>query len=1104
MHRILIANRGEIAIRVARTAAQKGIETLGIYSKDDADSLHVRAVDRAIPLDEGGPPAYLNAAHIVQIALDHECDAVHPGYGFLSENAGFARMCEAHGVTFVGPSDFTLELFGNKAKARAFADELGLPIIPGTVGPTSLEEALEFYSQSGAADVLIKAVAGGGGRGIRHVACRDEIEEAFGACSGEALESFGSGEVYIEQLVSRVRHIEVQVVGDGTGAVTHLWDRDCSAQRARQKLIEVAPAPALEPPLRDAMHGYSIKLASACRYRGVGTFEFLVPLDQPGSTAAMFFIEANGRLQVEHTVTEEIFDIDLVAVQLDIAAGGTLADVGLAPGTTRSPEKVAIQSRVNMETTLNDGLVKPAGGLIEVYEPATGPGVRTDGYGYAGYRTNPRFDSLLAKVITHANHGDYAGALARASRALSEFRIVGVETNVSQLQWLLSRPELASGRMSTSFVGENIAEGIQGVRTPKRYFDTSSEAENTPSNSTVIGRPASKAPPKATGVPGEIIAPVHGSIVAVRATLGDRVSRGEEILVLEAMKMHYPVPSELSGVLEELSVDVGDVVLEGQLLGRIAGDEFQADDFEKTSVQDLDSIRPDLHEVLSRRHRAGDESRSAIFAQRRQRGQRTARENVSDLCDPDSFVEYGRLVVAARRAITDMEELIDTSPADGLICGIGHVNGHEFGTRASRSVVLAYDYTVMAGTQGHMGNYKLNRMCDLAERYAIPAVLFAEGGGGRGSDTDNLLSPNDIFFRFARLSGSVPTVAIVSGRCFAGNALLAGCCDVIIATKDSNLGIAGPALIEGGGLGKFPAEAIGPCDDQVTSGVVDVAVADEAEAVLVAKKYLSYFQGRRDDWECLDQRQLRQIVPEDRRRAYDMRVLIEHLADTATFLELRRGFGEAVITGFLRIQGIPLGVIANSPIHLGGAIDSNAADKVARFAQLCEAHGIPIVSLMDTPGNMVGPTAERTGSVRHCARLLLTGSHLTVPLFVVIVRKGYGLGMLAMAGGSLSAGMFVVGWPTAQLGAMGLEGQVKIARRRELDEVDDPSERAAAFEEMVNALHEKGKALNAATLFQIDEVIDPMETRKWIVSGIDALPESGRMRDRIAPPVDSW
>ncbi len=442
-----------------------------------------------------------------------------------------------------------------------------------------------------------------------------------------------------------------------------------------------------------------------------------------------------------------------------------------------------------------------------------------------------------------------------------------------------------------------------------------------------------------------------------------------------------------------------------------------------------------------------------------------------------------------------------------MVCGLGRVNGDRFDDERARVVAISYDYTVLAGTQGMRNHQKTDRMLHLAEQWRLPIVFFTEGGGGRPGDTD-MMSAGGLnvttFQQFAKLSGLVPLVGVNSGYCFAGNAALLGCCDVIIATKNSSIGMGGPAMIEGGGLGVFRPQEVGPVSVQAPNGVIDVVVEDEAEATATAKKYLAYFQGAVADWDCADQRLLRRAIPENRLRVYEIRDVIETLCDTGSVLELRKQFGIGMVTALARIEGRPIGIIANNPKHLGGAIDRDGSDKAARFMQLCEAFDIPILMLCDTPGNMVGPEAEKTALVRHNSRLFVIGANLSVPLFTVILRKGYGLGAQGMAGASFLAPFFTISWPTGEFGGMGLEGAVKLGYRKELEAIEDPAERKAKYDEMVARSYERGKALSAATLFEFDEVIDPAETRRWIMAGLRACPTPEKRTGKKLKWVDTW
>jgi acetyl-CoA carboxylase carboxyltransferase component len=511
-----------------------------------------------------------------------------------------------------------------------------------------------------------------------------------------------------------------------------------------------------------------------------------------------------------------------------------------------------------------------------------------------------------------------------------------------------------------------------------------------------------------------------------------------------------------------------------------------------------------LEELRARLRATDDEARPEAVARRRKTGQRTARENVADLVDPGSFVEYGALAVAAQRSTRSLEELIEVSPADGLITGIGTVNGALFEPARARTAVLAYDYTVFAGTQGLAGHQKLDRMLALAAQGKLPVVLFAEGGGGRPNDTDtHSVAELDTtsFLAFARLSGLVPRVGIASGRCFAGNAALLGCCDAIIATDDSNIGMGGPAMIEGGGLGSFTPEEIGPADVQTKNGVIDLRVTDEAAAVGAAKRFLAYFQGPLASFTAADQATLREALPENRRRAYKVRPILETLADTGSVLELRMAFGRSIVTALARFGGQPVGVVANDTFHLAGAIDADAADKAARFLQLCDAFGLPVVSLVDTPGFMVGPEAEETALVRHVSRMFVAAASLSVPYFTVVLRRGYGLGAQAMAGGHFHAPFFNVSWPAGEFGGMNLEGAVRIGMRRQLEAVEDAAAREELAQSLIAEAHRRGTALNVASLLELDAVIDPAQTREWILRGLQSTRPGREGRRRF---VDTW
>jgi acetyl-CoA carboxylase carboxyltransferase component len=604
-----------------------------------------------------------------------------------------------------------------------------------------------------------------------------------------------------------------------------------------------------------------------------------------------------------------------------------------------------------------------------------------------------------------------------------------------------------------------------------------------------------------------VSSPLTGEVVALPVARGETVAEDATLCVLEAMKMEHPVPAPVAGIVGEVLVEIGNVVERDAPLLFLSPRPSEEAGATEERERDLDEVRPDLAEVVARHRLLLDEERPEAVKRRRERGQRTARENVEDLCDSGSFIEYGALAVAAQRRSRPIEELRSRTAADAIITGLATVNAETFGAERGRCAVLAADATVLAGTQGFFHHRKIDRILDLAAHQKLPVFFFAEGGGGRPNDTDtsdfiaaglNVTS----FHAFARLSGEVPLVSIVSGYSFAGSAAFAGCADVIIATRNTNLGMGGPAMIEGGGLGSFSPKEIGPVSVQEPNGVLDLVVEDEREAVATARRYLSYFQGPVKSFECADQRELRHAIPENRRRAYDVREVVATLCDVGSVLELRPGWGDGMITALVRIEGHPFGLVANNPLHLGGAIDPDAADKAARFLQLCDAFGLPVISLCDTPGFMVGPEVESRAQVRKVSRLFVAGANLSVPLFTVILRKAYGLGAQSMAGGSFLAPFFTVSWPTGEVGGMGLEGAVQLGFRQQLESIEDPDERTALFEKLVGRMYERGKALNAASLLEFDAVIDPEQTRAWLVRGLNAAGPVQRGSRRNF--VDTW
>jgi acetyl-CoA carboxylase carboxyltransferase component len=606
----------------------------------------------------------------------------------------------------------------------------------------------------------------------------------------------------------------------------------------------------------------------------------------------------------------------------------------------------------------------------------------------------------------------------------------------------------------------------------------------------------------------EICAPMQAQLVQCLVEPGDAVRQGQVLLVLEAMKMEHELRADADArVLACLAVE-GELVSPGQPLLRLD----MSDASGRRQPQEARSVtgpgagpRGDLRRLQARWALTEDAARPEAMARRHAAGMRSARENIADLCDDGSFIEYGALAVAAQSRRRSEDDLMANTPADGMVTGIGSVDASRWGPQASRTVVMAYDATVLAGTQGARNHQKTDRLLGIALAQRLPVVLFAEGGGGRPGDTDvpivaGLHVPT--FAAIARLSGQVPLVGIAAGRCFAGNAALLGCCDVIIATRGSNIGLGGPAMVEGGGLGVFRPEDIGPSPVQSANGVIDVLVSDEAAAVAVARQYLGYFRGRLPDARVPDVMRLRELVPENRVRSYDSRQIMEGLVDVGSLLMLRSGFGAGIHTALARLDGRPVGLLANNPEHLGGAIDAPAADKAARFLQLCDAHGLPVISLVDTPGFMVGPESEVQAHVRHASRLFVVSAALRVPVFGVVLRKGYGLGAMGMSAGGFHATSFTVAWPSAEFGAMGLEGAVRLGYRKELEALPAGVQRETRFAELLREQVEKGSAERMAACLEIDAVIDPAHTRDWLIRGLQGCPESADLASHRF--IDAW
>ena len=589
-----------------------------------------------------------------------------------------------------------------------------------------------------------------------------------------------------------------------------------------------------------------------------------------------------------------------------------------------------------------------------------------------------------------------------------------------------------------------------------------------------------------------INAPLAAAVVSVDVSQGQTVSEGQLIATLESMKMQTAILAPTAGIISALTVALGETVQAGQRLATLtagAGQETPA----QTPAEILDTVdvnakSPFTH-IYQQHSNTLDHHRQEAVAKRHSKGYRSARENLQDLCDENSFVEYGQLAVAAQRGRKSLDALRSETAADGVITGLATINHSLFGPVASQVAVVINDYTVLAGTQGYFHHKKIDRILEQAKRHSLPVIMYTEGGGGRPGDTDvkTQIAGLDVssFARWAALSGQVPLIAVNNGYCFAGNAALFGCADIRIATQQSWIGMAGPAMIEGGGLGSYKPTDIGPIDVQAKNGVVSLVADNEAQATALAKQVLGYFQGDHRQWQCAQQADLRDLMPADRRYVYDIRKIIQHLADSDSWLELSKQYGRAIATGFVRIEGKAMGLIANDCRVLGGAIDAEAADKAARFITLCNNFSIPLLSLCDTPGFMVGPDSEEQGAATRMAQLFIAGAKLTTPLVTIFLRKGYGLGAMAMAGGSFHQPIYSAAWPMGEFGGMGLEGAVRLGFKKELAAEKDQQAKDALFSKLLAEMYQRGQASEAAAHLEIDAVIDPADTRSVVIRALN-------------------
>jgi acetyl/propionyl-CoA carboxylase alpha subunit len=1055
---LLIANRAESALRIVRTARRLGWSTTLLCSQDDATSLPARLASAIAVHPATGPQAYLDHRWIVAQAQASGARWVHPGIGFLSEDAALAQAIEDAGLGWIGPSPDTLKTLGNKQAALQLANRLGIAC-PQASGPLPhLEAALShWHNRSGPTGqgqaMMLKAISGGGGRGIRIVRSTEDLLGAFEAAGQEAQRAFGHSGLYLEAFIERARHIEIQAIGDGQGTVQILGSRDCSVQRRHQKLIELAPAAGLSPALMQQLKQASLSMARELALRSLATFEFLVS----GETA--WFIEANPRLQIEHTLTEQLTGLDLVELQLRIAQGSTLADLNIAHEPANRGQ--AIEVRINAET--GSSWIPGTGTITRLNWPG-GPAVRVDSALEAGTAHNGLYDSMVAKLIVSRPDHDRAALFQDLLSAMAEVCIEGIPTNLAQMS--------DAAQALKNWIDTPGQEAVD-VLWFERWSQAASHLETPASESAVSAE--------------QLISPVPGRLVQWLFQPGDTVRAGQVCAIVEAMKMEHEVLAPGDAQIACHMIEPGAIVQANQPLGLLQA--TKGTQYEEAASQMPATPSPAWIELQSRQALLADCARPQAMAKRHASGLMSARESLALLLDADSLREYGGFAIAAQRSRRSLDDLVANTPADGLITGIGTINADQLKAPSAQVAVMAYDYTVLAGTQGMFNHKKSDRLLSLAQRHKLPVVIFAEGGGGRPGDVDWLgVAGLDCttFWHYGRLEGVVPRIAVVAGRCFAGNAALAGASDLVIATRDSSIGMGGPAMIEGGGLGVVAADAVGPSKVQSANGVIDVLCEDDREATRIARQIIGLLQDSTHQALAPASDSLDHVIPHNRLRVYEVRDVIRGLVDVDTFIELRSAYGVGVVTGLARLGGKAIGLMSNNPRHLGGALDADACDKLHDFMQLMHKWHLPVISLCDTPGFMVGPQSEAQGMVRKASRLFNLAGQLDSGLLVVVLRKGYGLGAQAMAGGSFAAPSNIVAWPQAEFGAMGLEGAVRLGYRKEL-EACPADEREARFQSLLAAAYEKGKALNMASYLEIDHVINPGDTRAWLIAQLNLL-----------------
>jgi acetyl/propionyl-CoA carboxylase alpha subunit/acetyl-CoA carboxylase carboxyltransferase component len=1101
MERVLIANRGEIAVRIAHAAAALGIETVAIAPLADATALHTTVATMSVTLPAAADPvaAYLDIDAVIQAGVDAGCDAVHPGYGFLSENAEFARRCAAAGMTFVGPSPEALELFGDKVQARALANQLNIPTVLGSTTAISTPGDAAAAAESIGYPVMLKAAAGGGGRGMRAVMEPSELADAFERCQSEASAAFGDGSLFLERLVVDPRHIEVQVMADKTGAAVHFFERDCSVQLRNQKVIEIAPAANLDPDLRAQILADALTLISGASYHNAGTVEFLV---EP-ATGDYFFIECNPRIQVEHTITEQVMGTDLVQTQFRVAMGESLASLGLGDqAAVGEPRGWAVQARV----------VATGAGTITGYREPSGPGVRVDGAGYAGWCPPPQFDPLLAKVIVTTNGGTHEAAIDHARRAVNRFHIGGLSTNLGQLDAILAHDAVRAGDARTTLLANKPGLTAAAAVASPMIAMLESQAGQPAS----VSAPGPAAPTRSLPVErGEqaVESPLVGAVIEVNVAVGDDVTVGDTLLVVTAMKMETLVTAPCSGVVTQLAVvGEGDPVTAGDMLAVIApsadGAAAKAPSGENTWGPTLDDVAT-LEKLAHERLAPGSTDPGVV--RQRNRSKLTCRERIDLLLDDGSFREIGS--IAGFASYNEFGDIDAFTPAN-MVGGHGMIEERP-------SVVCADDFTSRGGHSDGAIGAKSSYLDRLSIELQMPSIRLLDGSSGGGSvasmvpkqkesgDSSAKESSGAIKAGRPRVSGgggsflpghlgssmyarqlaTVPVVNMLLGSVVGLGAAKAVLGHFSVMVRDTaQLFVAGPPVVSHAMGYDVTKEDLGDWRIHCRNGSVDNLAESEEEAVAMTRQFLSYLPSsvyeaptvlspsasnpvdRRDE-------ELFTIVPRNRTTTFDIRRAISLLADKDSFFEIGALWGSDQVVGFARFNGYPVGIVASDSRHInGGALTADGCDKLTRHLDLCDLFHVPVLNLVDNPGFAVGIEHEINGTIRKGATWMVAAAQSTVPMFTVLMRRSFGVAGNNYATPRSNATMRVA-WPAADAGGIPPEGGIEAAYKRQLAESEDPVALRAELHARIESARGPIGPLNR---FELEEMVDPRDTRRLI------------------------